>query len=131
MLRSPRSKRFLGALCAGLLALTAVAPASAGMVGTDAVLADVQVESERARLMAALDRDAVRAELEALGVDPAQAEARVARLTDAEIAQLQGRIDEAVAGGDALTVALIVFIVFIVTDVIGATDIFPFVRPVN
>ena len=42
-----------------------------------------------------------------------------------------GDFDELPAGGDVLGVILVVFIVFVITDVIGATDIFPFIKPVK
>ena len=131
MNRSAGLKRFLAAACAGLLLVAATAPAQAGLVGTDTVLETARADSERARVIAALDREGVAAELESLGLDSAQAKARVARMTDAEVARLQDRIDEAAAGSGALEVALVVFIVFVVTDVIGATDVFPFIHPVK
>ena len=127
----PGTRRLLAALCAGFLFMSATAPAQAGLVGTDRVLAAEQAEADRARLLEVLDRDGVANRLEAMGVDPSDARERVARMTDAEVARLQGRIDEAAAGGDALGVVLVVFIVFIITDAIGATDIFPFVHPVD
>jgi len=52
-------------------------------------------------------------------------------MTDQEVAKLDHRMKELPAGGDVLGVALVVFIVFIITDAIGATDIFPFVHSVN
>lgn len=131
MIRSRAIKRFFGALCAGFLFMSAAAPAHAALVGTDQVLAEAEAELDRERLVEMLDRDAVRSQLEAMGVDPADARARVERMTDAEVAELQGRVDEAVAGGDALGVALVIFIVFVITDVIGATDIFPFINSVD
>jgi hypothetical protein len=59
-----------------------------------------------------------------------QARARVAALSDAEAAELAARIDELPAGGiDVLGVALIVFLVLLLTDILGYTKIFPFTRP--
>jgi hypothetical protein len=55
----------------------------------------------------------------------------VAALTDAEVARLNQRIAELPAGGDVLGVILLIFIIFVITDAIGATDIFPFVDPVR
>lgn len=124
-------KKVLSTLCAALLFTVATAPVHAGLVGTDEVLAEARMEENRAELLQMLERDEVRQKLEAMGVEPADAEQRVERMTEAELAQLQTRMDEVPAGGDALGVALAVFIVFIVTDVIGATDVFPFVDPVD
>lgn len=124
-------KRALAAACAALLLVATTAPAQAAMVGTDQVLADTRVETQRAELIQMIERDEVRQRLETMGVDPAHAKERVQRMTQAELAQLHGRMNEAAAGGDALGVALVVFIVFVITDVIGATDIFPFIHPVE
>jgi hypothetical protein len=73
----------------------------------------------------------VRARLQAYGVDPAQAQARVAALTDEEAARLAAQIDELPAGGDILGAAVVVFLVLLFTDVMGYTKIFPFTRSVR
>lgn len=109
-------------LCLG--AMSVPVPALAGIVGTDAVVAGV----ERERVAGLLDRSDVQARLQALGVDPALARARVAALTDEEAALLAAEMDALPAGGDALGVALIVFLVLLFTDIMGYTKIFPFTR---
>jgi len=109
-------------LCLG--AMSVPVPAIAGIVGSDAVVAGV----ERERVAGLLDRSDVRARLQALGVDPALARARVAALTDEEAARLAAEMDALPAGGDALGVALIVFLVLLFTDIMGYTKIFPFTR---
>jgi hypothetical protein len=109
-------------LCVG--AMSAPVPALAGIVGTDAVVAGV----ERERLAGLLDRSDVQARLQGLGVNPALARARVAALTDEEAARLAAEMDALPAGGDALGVALIVFLVLLFTDIMGYTKIFPFTR---
>lgn len=117
-------------LAASLL-LAPVAPAQAGMVGTAQVLAAEQGRLNRDRLTALLERQDLQQQLSALGVDVQDAKARVANLTDAEVAQLNQRIAELPAGGDVLGVILLIFIIFVITDALGATDIFPFVHPVK
>ena len=106
-------------------------PAQAGMVGTDAVVAS----AERGRVVGMLDRAEVRAQLEALGVSPTDVKARVAALTDAEVAQLAGQIDRLPAGGDAVGAIVgalvLVFIVLLITDILGFTKVFPFTRPIR
>lgn len=126
-----RWKRAMSVLFAGLLLASTTLPAQAALVGTDTVLNEARADADRTELIQMLQGDEVRDRLEAMGVDPANAEERVQRMTDAELAQLQQHMDEAPAGGDALGVALTVFIVFVITDVIGATDIFPFIRSVD
>lgn len=100
-------------------------PATAGMIGTEAVTA----AASRDRIGAALAREDVRARLEASGVSPGEVEARVATLTDEEAAQLAHRLDKLPAGGDGLVGAIVlVFIVLLVTDILGYTKVFPFTR---
>lgn len=102
--------------------------AQAALVGTEAVLATGQAAPERARLHALLDREQVKSALLARGVDPARVEARVDRMTDQEAQLLSNKIDELPAGGDVLGLAVFVFLVLLVTDIAGFTDIFRFVK---
>lgn len=102
--------------------------ASAAIVGTEAALSAQQVQSERARISAALEREDVRQALLAAGVDPAEAAGRVAALTDSEVSELAARVDELPAGGDALGVVAFIFVVLLITDILGFTDVFPFVK---
>ena len=66
----------------------------------------------------------MRAELERMGVDPAAIEGRLDALSEAEIATLAGQIGEAPAGGDALAVIGVVFVVLIILELVGVIDIF-------
>jgi hypothetical protein len=99
-------------------------PAQAGMVGTDAV---VSSSGERERIATFLEREDVRQQLQAQGVRAQDVQARVAALTDEEAAQLAGRIDSLPAGG-VLGVILLVFLILLVTDILGLTKVFPFTR---
>lgn len=87
--------------------------------------------NDRAALLQKLNRQEVRNYLSGMGVDADQVKQRVTQMTDQEVATLNQRVGELPAGGDALGVILLVFIVFIITDAIGATDVFPFVHPVR
>jgi hypothetical protein len=98
-------------------------PLHAGMLPTDA---------NRARIYSVLERDEVRMQLEAHGVNAAEVKARVAALTDEEAAELAGEIENLPAGGaDVLGVLLTVFIVLLITDILGFTKIFPFTRSIR
>jgi hypothetical protein len=117
------------AVVASLLAFNLHLPVSrAALVGTEAVVQTLQTQQERDRLRAALDRVDVQQRLVALGVDPAQVQARVDALTDDEASRLAKQMDELPAGGDALGLLVFVFLVLLITDVLGLTDIFPFVK---
>ena len=111
--------------------LSAPLPALAGIVSTDTAV--VGAERERLaslleRLASLLERSEVQERLLVLGVDPANARARVAALSDAEAAQLAAQLDELPAGGDILVAAVLIFLVLLVTDMMGYTKIFPFTR---
>lgn len=105
--------------------------AQAALVTTEQVVME-STGSDRGRVQAFLERQDVRRQMIALGVDPAEAAARARQLSDAEIGQIVDRIDRLPAGqsalGAVLGVILIMFLVLLVTDLLGLTDIFPFVR---
>jgi hypothetical protein len=106
--------------------------AQAGLVSTEQVLTERTVAEERARVEAFVARDDVRAQMVTLGVDPTEAAARVASLSDAEIQLIAGQLDELPAGqsafGAVIGAILIIFLVLLVTDLLGLTNVFPFVR---
>ncbi len=106
-------------------------PASsfAGMVETDQTVNHALAEQGRARIMALVDRDDVRAQLEAKGVTSEQAKARINALTDEEALQVSGKLDQLPAGGsDVLGMMFVIFIVLLVTDILGFTKVFSFTR---
>ncbi len=103
-------------------------PASAGIIPTDQIAA----ATERGRIKSFLDRAEVRAQLQALGVDASAAHSRVDALTDDEAQSLAARIDGLPAGGDSvLGFLFLVFIILLITDILGLTKVFPFTRPVH
>ena len=106
-----------------------LAPAQAAMVGTEQLVKNEQARVNRAQLLTMLERGDVQAQLMEMGVDPQLAQERVAGLTDAEIAQLNDHLAELPAGSGALEIILIILLVFIITDIIGVTNIFPFINP--
>jgi hypothetical protein len=111
------------------LAVTLYVPAAqAAMIGTDAVVNAAQSQQARDSLRATLDREDVKQQLLAQGVNPDQLQSRVDALTDPEVQQLAARMDQMPAGGDALGIAVLVFLVLLLTDILGYTDIFPFVK---
>ena len=106
--------------------------AQAALVSTEQAIDGAEVADTRARLAALLQRAEVRTELEALGVDADEAAARIARLSDAEVAAVAGRLDQLPAGegalGAVIGAALVIFFVLLITDLLGLTDVVPFVR---
>lgn len=115
-------------------------PAQAGVIGTEAVVqtqmrTQSQAESMsagRVRLAAALARSDVVEILQSRGVDPEAAKARIATLSDSEAASLAQQIDEAPAGGiNLLAGVALVFVVLVITDILGFTKIFSFTSPIK
>lgn len=105
--------------------------ANAGIVATDTTLSASLSQANRDRVSTFLDREDVRTALQDRGVQRTDALQRVQAMSDAEVAQLAGRIDQAPAGGEVLGLLFTVFIVLLVTDILGLTKIFPFTRSVR
>lgn len=107
-----------------------VGPATAEMIATDAIVAEDEARAARQSVDRFLARDDVRQQLEALGVDPAEARARAETMSDAEAVELAERIDEVPAGqgiiGPLVGAAVFVFVVLLITDILGFTDVFGF-----
>jgi len=107
------------------------APAHAAMVSTDEILKQNKQDLDRERLTILLDRSEVRKQLEAWGVKSEEATKTIDSLTDREIAEIVNRIDQMPAGGSFGTLvgaAVLVFVILLITDILGYTDIFPFVK---
>ena len=97
---------------------------SAAVIGTQQAL---NMESRQARIshiQASLSRDEVQKAMIGLGVDPAQAAARVAALSDQELAQLDGQIENLPTGGGVLVLIGAVFVVLMILELTGIIDIF-------
>jgi len=106
--------------------------AKAGIIGTETVINSVQGEDCRSKVMDFLDRQEVRDALVQKGISPEQAKNRVASLTDQEIVYLSKTMDQIPAGGDSfgalIGAAVLIFLVLLVTDILGFTDVFTFVK---
>ena len=114
-----------------LLDLTAIT-AKAGIIGTEAVINTLQGEKSRARVTALLDRQEVREAFMKKGIDPAQAKNQLANLTDQEISQICKTLDQLPAGAGAagaiVGAAVLIFLVLLLTDILGYTNVFTFVN---
>lgn len=117
-------------LSLSLLNATMIQTAHASLVSTEEVArlaAGDESSPGHAKLASALARSDVRAEMERLGLDAASATERVAALSDDEAARLADHIDSAPAGG-IIGAIVFVFLVLLVTDLLGLTKVFPFTR---
>ena len=114
-----------------LLDFTAIT-AKAGLIGTEAVINTLQGETSRSRITIFLDRQDVQKSFLEKGTDPIQAKKRVASLTDQEVSQICKVLDQLPAGGDGVGTVVgavvLVFLVLLLTDILGLTHVFPFVK---
>lgn len=124
--------RPMACFLSALLMIMPMVPVQAAMVGTGEIVNPEQYSLARDELQQFLDQEAAQQQLQAWGVNPDLVKERIDSLTDSELARINQEIDKLNAGGTSiLGVLLIIFIVFVITDVIGATNIFPFIHPVK
>jgi hypothetical protein len=109
--------------------------AQAAMITTDAVAAvatDAQIAARRAHVLATLNRADVAQALADKGVDMAAARARVAALSGDEVMALADQLDTAPAGAaDVLGTIVFIFVLLLITDILGFTKVFPFTRSIR
>jgi hypothetical protein len=121
-------RAFVGALLAAFTFVGFTQTVQAAMIGTEQIHAANAGGRDHARINAALDRPEVISHLESMGVTKDDAQARVAALTDEEAATLASHIDSLPAGGDIVGALVLVFVILLVTDILGLTKVFPFTR---
>jgi hypothetical protein len=99
-----------------LIACLAVLPfhASAGLIGTDQVVSAVQAAAARDRVVSLIERAEVARQLQAHGLTPENAKARVAALTDGEIAKLAAQLDSLPAGANSTGVIMVILVVVLI-----------------
>ena len=129
--------RFL-ALPVALVILTVSLPwqaARAALVPTDTVIDAMTAAKDRQTVLNFLTREDVGKQFESLGVSADEAKARVAAMSDDELHKMAGRIDQLPAGQDGLGLAILIlvllFVVLVITDLAGVTDVFPFIHSQN
>lgn len=125
MIRSTGFRKFIVRLVSlSLLSIGFAQTSGAAMIGTSQVIGDSARATAITRVEALLARQEVAKQLQAFGVDQELIGLRVANMTQAELAALEGRLDQAVAGGDAIAIIGVVFLVLIILEFVGITDIF-------
>lgn len=130
-----RFRRMLAAFAIAivLVANLPVGVARAGLVTTDEVISQTyDADTTRTKVSAFMARADVKQQLAAMGVEPAEAEARIAALSDEEIEAVAGKIDQLPAGGNIFVTAAIVagvlLFILIITDLAGITNVFTFIN---
>jgi hypothetical protein len=132
---TPMRRALSWLLAASLSYAGAIQGAQAALIGTEQVAAANATGvagDAQAQLARVLERDDVVAALSQRGVSVEQARARVAALSDAEAAHVLAQVDAAPAGGnDVLGTLVFIFVLLLITDILGFTKIFPFTRSVR
>ncbi len=103
----------------------------ADVVPSESVIAEQQKLYNKQQLLNMVDSQSVQEKLIALGVSPADAKHRIANMTDAELAEFQRQMDELPAGQGVVSAIVTVLVVIALLDVLGVTDVYPFIRPIN
>jgi hypothetical protein len=124
-------KRTLSLILSMALISVSIGNVQAAIISNDQIIHKMDQVNDRAALLQTINRADVQAQLSSMGVSSADIEARIDQMTHEEIAQLNQRMAELPAGAGVLGTVVLIFIVFVITDVIGATDIFPFIHPVR
>ena len=106
--------------------------AMAAMIETEAVVDADRAQSAREYLNSFLAREDVINALITQGIDPQEAKIRIDSLTDQEAQFIADKLKQLPAGGDffvaLLIIVFVVFVILLITDIAGYTDIFPFVK---
>lgn len=119
-------KTFIYSLITVFLSTGLQAQVLAGMIDTGQLAAQAEVQQQRDEVRTLLAREDVRAALLGYGVSSDAADARVDNLSTAELQQIHQQLSELPAGADSgLGIVLGIIFIFIVLDLLGATDVFP------
>jgi hypothetical protein len=118
-----RNEKFMSGIARFLVVFmmtaSVIAPAQAAMMGTESLAAPATSTDARAALA---DK------LISLGVERSDAESRVALLSNDQASEVLAKADELPAGAGALEVIALIFLILVITDLIGVTDVFPFIK---
>jgi len=102
--------KIISRLLIALMIWTPYQIATAGIIGTDQVVASTS-QMDRTTVLNFLSRSDVANKLQSLGIDPATANDRVAAMTDQEVQSLAGRINAMPAGGVSNGAAVVIILI--------------------
>lgn len=124
-------KRTLSLILSIALISVSASNVQAAIISNDQIIYKTEQVSDKAALLQTIKRADVQAQLSSMGVSAVDIETRINQMTHEEIAQLNQHMAELPVGAGVLGAVVLIFIVLVITDVIGATDIFPFIHPVR
>jgi hypothetical protein len=98
-------------------------PATAGIVGTERMVAQEMRSHTLDRIDVILAGETVASQLEAWGVAPEMVRERLAAMSDVELQRLAASMETDPAGG-VLVVIGVVFVVLLILELTGVTNVF-------
>ncbi len=111
-------------MAVAIISMGFVQVSAAGVIGTQQMVNSEARQDQLARMETLLARQDVAGQLALYGVAPEMVMERVQNLTSAELMELEGKINQQVAGGDIVGLVGAVFIVLIILELVGVIDIF-------
>jgi hypothetical protein len=127
----PLKKMFVHTLITAFVSVGFTQSVQAAIISTEQVITAAAAEQNRAKIAETFARADVQAELQKMGVSTEEAQARVAALTDAETASIANKIDSLPAGGDIVGTLVFIFVLLLVTDILGLTKVYPFTKSIR
>jgi hypothetical protein len=127
----PLKKLFVHTLITSFVFLGFTQSVQAAIISTEQVVTAEVAQQNRTKVAATFERADVQAELQKMGISNEEAHARVAALTDAETASIAHRVDSLPAGGDIVGTLVFIFVLLLVTDILGLTKVFPFTKSIR
>jgi hypothetical protein len=124
----PIKKIFVHTLITAFVFVGFTQSVQASIISTEQVVTAAAAQQNRAKIAATFERADVQAELHKMGISTEEAQARVAALTDAETASIAHKVDSLPAGGDIVGALVFIFVLLLVTDILGLTKVFPFTK---
>ena len=129
----PLKKLVVHTLITSVMFLGVTQSVQASMISTEQVVSVAAAAQNRAKVVATFERADLQAELQRMGINTSDARERVAAMTDAETATVAKQIDTLPAGADGGIIGTLVFIfvLLLITDIMGLTKVFPFTRSIR
>ena len=121
--------KFLKASILCPMLVLGMSQASAAVFSSEQVISNQQFNFNKQQVLSYVDSAEVQNKLIGLGVSPADAKQRIANMTAEELSALNSQMNEMPAGG-IVGVVVTVLVVVVVTDLMGLTDVYPFINPI-
>jgi hypothetical protein len=120
---------FLKSTIAASVLLFSLGHATAGVYTSEQAISSQQYQYNKQQVLTLVNSAEVQQKLMTLGVSPAEAQIRVDSMTNDELITFNQQMNDMPAGGIVGTIVT-VLVVVAVLDLMGITDVYPFIRPI-